>query len=77
LVVTTLKHSIKSSNSGVEPLEEFYPDAVIAAIPNNLEDRLGEFLDKREKQIFQCLCWNSTDEILLVTQQNCIYKVCI
>jgi hypothetical protein len=70
------KNSVKSLQGNTEPLEEFYPDSAIAAIPDYIEGKLSEFLDKREKQKFQCLCWTNSDDILLITQHNCIYKVC-
>ncbi len=75
LSIVGSKHLAKHAHGSTEPLEEFYPDSVIAAIPDYLEDQLSGFLDKREKQKFQCMCWNSSDEIYVATQKNCIYKV--
>lgn len=56
--------------------DEFsYPLNTITNLEDNYAVIVEETLEKRPRHLFKTLCWSNTDEILVSSDQNCIFKV--
>lgn len=68
--------NVEEEQVGAQFKEEFsYNNLAITGLDENLNDRIEEILDKRERHAFGSLCWVNFDEILVSTRENHIFKV--
>ena len=52
-----------------------YPYSAIASLEETYAEVIDEVLDKRKRHAYRSLVWSNTDDILVSTNENYIFKV--